>query len=110
MSRILLCLTIIGGAIVNRSFAQQPGEPSSEKAAIRTADEAYVLAFNKHDAKALSDAWSPDAVYLNRTTGDEVTGRAAIAEEFTAVFKDQPEVKLGTQRGVDPLRLAECGG
>ena len=51
-------------------------------------------AFNKHDAKALADAWSPDAVYLNRTTGDEVTGRAAIAEEFTAVFKDQPEVKL----------------
>ena len=51
-------------------------------------------AFNKHDAKALSDAWSPDAVYLNRTTGDEVTGRAAIAEEFTAVFKDQPNVKL----------------
>ncbi len=51
-------------------------------------------AFNKHDAKALADAWSPEAVYLNRVTGDEVTGRAAIAEEFTAVFKDQPEVKL----------------
>ena len=51
-------------------------------------------AFNKHDAKALADAWSPEAVYLNRVTGDEVVGRAAIAEQFTAVFKDQPEIKL----------------
>ena len=94
MNRILLCLIVLGGAIANWSFAAQPGESSGNEAAIRKADEAYVQAFNKHDAKALSDAWSPDAVYLNRTTGDEVTGRAAIAEEFTAVFKDQPEVKL----------------
>ena len=39
-------------------------------------------------------AWSPEAVYLNRVTGDEVTGREAIAGEFTAVFKNEPEVKL----------------
>ncbi len=94
MNRILLSLIVLGGATVNWSFAGQPGKPSGDEAAIRKADEAYVQAFNKHDAKALSDAWSPDAVYLNRTTGDEVTGRAAIAEEFTAVFKNQPEVKL----------------
>ena len=76
-----------GGAIVNWSFAGQPGEPSADEAAIRKADEAYVKAFNKHDAKALADAWSPEAVYLNRVTGDEVIGRAAIAEQFTAFFK-----------------------
>ena len=75
-------------------FRRAAREPSADEAAIRKADEAYVQAFNKHDAKALADAWSPEAVYLNRVTGDEVTGRAAIAEEFTAVFKDQPEVKL----------------
>ncbi len=94
MNRILLCLVIFGGAVVNASVAGQPRDPAADEAAIRKADEVYVKAFNKHDAKALADAWSPDAVYLNRTTGDEVTGRAAIAEEFTAVFKDQPEVKL----------------
>ncbi len=94
MNRIVLCLIVLGGAVVNWSFAGQPGKPSGDEAAIRKADEAYVKAFNKHDAKALADLWSPDAVYLNRTTGDEVTGRAAIAEEFTAVFKGQPEVKL----------------
>jgi uncharacterized protein (TIGR02246 family) len=94
MNRILLCLVILGGAVVNRSFAGQPRDPAADEAAIRKADAAYVEAFNKHDVKALADAWSPEAVYLNRVSGDEVVGRAAIAEEFTAVFKDQPEVKL----------------
>ncbi len=94
MNRILLGLVILGGAVVNWSFAREPRDPAADEAAIRKADEAYVQTFNKHDAKALAEAWSPDAVYLNHTTGDEVTGRAAIAEEFTAVFKNQPEVKL----------------
>ena len=94
MKRVLLCLLVLGGGVVNWSFAGQPGEPSADEAAIRKADEAYVKAFNKHDAKALADAWSPEAVYLNRVTGAEVVGRAAIAEQFTAFFKDQPEVKL----------------
>ena len=54
----------------------------------------YVETFNKHDAKALADHWSPDAVYLNRTTGEEVVGRAAIAEQFAALLKEQPELKI----------------
>jgi uncharacterized protein (TIGR02246 family) len=94
MNRVLLCLLVLGGAIVNGSFAGQPGEPSADEAAIRKADAAYVQAFNKHDAKALADAWSPEAVYLNRVTGGEVVGRSAIAEQFTALFKARPEVKL----------------
>ena len=94
MNRVLLCVLVLGGAIVNWSFAGQPAEPSADEAAIRKADQAYVQAFNKHDAKALADAWSPEAVYLNRVTGAEVVGRAAIAEQFTAIFKDQPEIKL----------------
>jgi uncharacterized protein (TIGR02246 family) len=52
-----------------------------------------VEAFNKHDAKALADHWSPEAVYTNRSTGEEVVGRAAIGEQFTALFKEQPAIK-----------------
>jgi uncharacterized protein (TIGR02246 family) len=94
MKRIVLCLLVFGQTVVNWSYAQKPGEPSADEAAIRKADEAYLEAFNKHDAKALAGSWSPDAVYLNRITGEEVVGRTAIAEQFTAFFKDQPEVKL----------------
>jgi uncharacterized protein (TIGR02246 family) len=94
MKRPLLCLLVLGGAAVNWSYAQKPGEPSKDETAIRKADQVYVQAFNKHDAKALADAWSPEAVYLNRISGAAVVGRAAIAEQFAAFFKDQPEVKL----------------
>ena len=58
-------------------------DQSADEAAIRKAAASYAEAFNKHDAKALADLWSPDAVYLNRTTGEEVVGRDAIAEQFT---------------------------
>jgi hypothetical protein len=33
-------------------------------------------------------------VYRNRSTGEEVVGRAAIADQFTALFKEQPDAKL----------------
>jgi uncharacterized protein (TIGR02246 family) len=93
MNRCVLYLPALW-AIAGGAFAAQPGDTSPEAAAIRKADEAYVKAYNNHDAKALADAWSPEAVYLNRTTGAEVVGRAAIAEQFTALFKDQSEAKL----------------
>src|SRR4029434_279527 len=75
-------------------LAQQPSNQSTDEAAIRKTGASYVEACNKHDAQALADLWSPDAVYTNRTTGEEVVGRAAIAEQFTAQFKEQPGLKL----------------
>jgi uncharacterized protein (TIGR02246 family) len=42
----------------------------------------------------LADHWSPDAVYLNRTSGEEVVGRTAIAEQFKTLFEEQPDLKL----------------
>ncbi len=75
-------------------MAQQPSDQSADEAAIREAAASYVEAFNKHDAQAVADHWSPDAVYLNRSTGEEVVGREAIVEQFAALFEEQPELKL----------------
>lgn len=97
MNRILLCGVVLAGTMVNWSFAGQPRDSAADEAAIRKADQLYVQAFNQHDAKALAGAWSPEAVYLNRVTGEEVVGREAIAEQFTALFKAQPEIKLDLQ-------------
>ena len=76
------------------AWGQQPGEPSTAEAEIRKAAASYAAAFNSHDAKALADHWSPDAVYHNRSTGEEVVGREAIAEQFAALFKERPELKM----------------
>ena len=94
MKQFLLSLLILSGFLVNGSFGQQSSETSPDEAAIRKVVAGYVQAFNKHDAEALANYWSPEAVYLNRMTGEEVVGRAAIAQQFTALFKAQPEVKL----------------
>jgi uncharacterized protein (TIGR02246 family) len=93
MKRILLA-----GAMFAWSAAAVIGAEDSpqaaDEAAIRQAATSYVEAFNKHDAQAVADQWSPDAVYLNRSTGEEVVGRAAIVNQFAALFEEQPEVKL----------------
>jgi len=94
MRRLLLLLTILGVTGTSNSWAQLPSKQADDEAAIRKMVESYVAAFNKHDSTALADHWSPDAVYRNRTTGTEVVGRAAIAEQFAAQLKNQPELKL----------------
>lgn len=94
MRRLSLLLMILGIAGTTGLYGQQPSDQSADEAAIHAMVASYVQAFNKHDAKALADHWSPDAVYLNRTTGEEVVGRSAIAEQFTALLKEQPEIQL----------------
>jgi uncharacterized protein (TIGR02246 family) len=84
-----LCVIAMGSML-----GQQPGDQTADEATIRKSAASYADAFNKRDAQALSDHWLPDAVYTNRTTGEVVVGRAAISEQFTALFKDQPAAKL----------------
>src|SRR5262249_55764650 len=94
MRPVCLLLTILAVINASRSHAQQSNNQSPDEAAIRKMVASYVQAFNKHDAKALADHWSPDAVYLNRTTGEEVVGRTAITAQFAALFKEQPQLEL----------------
>lgn len=54
--------------------------------AIRPRVEAYVAAYNQHDAQALADLWADNAVYLNRDTGEPIEGRDAIREMFAGMF------------------------
>ena len=112
MRRALLCL-LCSTACLSQSWGQQPAGQSADEAAIRKAAASYVEAFNKHDAQALADHWSPDAVYSNRSTGEEVVGRAAISEQFTTLFKDQPmlkaEVTVETVQFVSPNVAIEQG-
>jgi uncharacterized protein (TIGR02246 family) len=93
MKRFLLTGAFFAGSIAVAIGAQDSPQAADE-AAIRQAVATYVEAFNKHDAQAVGDQWSPDAVYLNRSTGEEVVGRVAIVNQFAEQFKEQPTVKL----------------
>lgn len=94
MQRFATLLAMLWTLTAGLVLAQSPSPQAADEAAIRKIVTAYVDAFNRHDAKALAEHWSPDAVYVNRTTGEQVTGRTAISEQFTALFKVQPEMKV----------------
>jgi len=67
---------------------------SADEATIRKNIQAAVEAFNRQDAKALADFWSPEAVYTSRTSGAQVVGREAIAKEYEALFEASKNRKL----------------
>ena len=95
MRRVSLLLMILGVTGTSRLCGQQPSDQSANEAAIRKMVASYVAGVQSSTTpRSLADHWSPDAVYLNRTTGEEVVGRAAIAEQFAALLKEQPELKL----------------
>ena len=56
--------------------------------------ESYVAAFNQGDAKALAAMWSPEAVYTNPLSGEQVVGREAIEKQFAAIFAEAKGGKL----------------
>src|SRR6476660_4867718 len=94
MRRVSLLLMILGVTWTSRVLGEPPRDQSADEAAIRKMVDSYVQAFNRHDAESLADHWSPDAVYLNRTTGEEVVGRSAIADQFKALLKERPKLKV----------------
>jgi uncharacterized protein (TIGR02246 family) len=93
MNRILLAGAMLAWSVAAAIGADESSQTPDE-AAIRQMAASYAEAFNRHDFHAVADHWSPDAVYLNRSTGEEIVGRDAIANQFEALFKEQPELKL----------------
>ena len=66
----------------------------ADEAAIRKNDEAYVAAYNRHDAKAIAAMWSPEAVYMDPDTGEAAVGREAIEKVFAGTLAELKDAKL----------------
>ena len=86
---LALCVAVLAGIQVATAADQ-----AADKAAITASVKSYTAAFNAHDAGALAAHWSPDAVYVNPLTGDQVTGREAITKEFAAILAEMKDTKL----------------
>lgn len=84
---IVCCLSWLAS---NASRADQ----AADEAAIRTNAEAYVVAYNNHDAHALAAMWSPEAVYMHPSTGEAAVGRNEIEKAFTDVLAELGNAKL----------------
>lgn len=93
MKRLLLTATLMSWGLA-MAIGAEADRQAADKAAIRKAVEAYVAAFNRADAKALTALWSPEAVYTNPLSGEQVVGREAIERQFAAIFAEAKGAKL----------------
>jgi uncharacterized protein (TIGR02246 family) len=69
-------------------------DQAEDESIIRANAEAYAAAYNKHNAKAVAAMWSPDAVYMDPSTGDVAIGREEIEKVFADVLAGLGEAKL----------------
>ena len=93
MKRVMLTVAMMAWGLASAVGAEADRQAADE-AAIRKAVESYVAAFNQGDAKALAAMWSPEAVYTNPLSGEQVVGRAEIEKQFAAIFADAKGAKL----------------
>jgi len=88
-------------------------DQAADKVAIERSVESYVTAFNAHDSKALAAHWSPEAVYTNPSTGNQVVGHEAIEKEFDSLLTerkgDKLEVDIESIEFVSPNVAVENG-
>ncbi len=96
MKRVMLTAALLAWGFASATAADTDRQTSDE-AAIRQAVESYVAAFNQGDAKALAAMWSPEAVYTNPLSGEQVVGREAIEQQFASIFTEATGAKLEAQ-------------
>jgi uncharacterized protein (TIGR02246 family) len=94
---VLWLVTVSGWAIAQEATkeAKQADPPAStvdsnveddDSAEIVAAIESYIAAFNSRDVQKLVALWSPEGVYISRTSGERIIGHEGLTEEFTQVF------------------------
>lgn len=93
MNRMVLAIVLLASSMTTARGADAISQ-DAEEAAIRKAVETYVASFNRADAKALAALWSPDAVYTNPLSGEQVVGREAIEKQFAGIFSSSQDAKL----------------
>ncbi len=108
---ILMTACLVSDGLM--AAAQQQNTQSEDEAAIRRSIASYIEAFNNRDAQSLAVHWAPNGVYLDRTTGEKLTGREAILKRFSEVFAEKTsptlEVTVDSIRQITPKVAIEEG-
>jgi uncharacterized protein (TIGR02246 family) len=109
MSRTSACAysaIIIALAVADAIGQERLGAPATDQAndlrAIRDTAQAYVAAFNKHDAKAIASLWAENGDCID-DTGKRFQGRVEIEMVYAEFFQKHPGSKINVI--VDSLRL-----
>ncbi len=93
MSKCLLFVGLVAVLLVG-TLSGQESKPDPRTESVKMAVVNYAKAFNKKDLEAVSKAWSEDCTYQDKTTGDVIEGRKAMAADLEKGFKAQPKSQL----------------
>ena len=122
---LALSIWAIGNSALAQSQTAPPRDGSARQAktssdaatdtarsAIRAAADAYVAAYNQHDAKAIGDLFTHDAQIVDQR-GHTIQGRDAIARLFATAFAEFPQAECSVEikdiRLLSPSLAAENG-
>ncbi len=79
-------------ARAQKTSEKKPAD-NSDEAAIRAAEQAFVQAFNRGDARAVAALWTPHGS-LADDQGRRFEGRKAIEDEYAKFFREHPGAKI----------------
>lgn len=90
---------LLGGFGLSTNGQDATVEKSDETAEVQKAIQSYVSAFNSRDVEKLASHWSPEGVYTSRNSGEQVVGREAMVQGFTATFEGEnlPTLAVATE-------------
>jgi uncharacterized protein (TIGR02246 family) len=82
-----MLLAACGSCLAKQSHPvnQPTGDAATARRAIAAANQSFIAALKKSDAKAITDAFEPDAILL-ATGSDMLQGRDLIAAYFASLF------------------------
>ena len=92
LTALLLLLTARAG--VAQEASDDAAETSDAKHAAQATIEGYVEAFNAGNAEGMAAAWTENGVFTNKSTGEQISGREALAAEFKALIESNEDRKL----------------
>ena len=98
LALISVCLTTAAQETHQKAKPAPPTTPTAKaKQEIEAAIQSYMAAFNERDVEKLVGHWSPDGVYISRTSGERSVGREAMSVEFKKMFAGDNVPKLASK-------------
>ena len=92
--RLIIKLLLLAMApAIGSGFTVRASETNPQDEAVTKTAEAFVEAFNKGDARAVSEFWTPDGDYVDEDAR-VLKGRKAIEGSFADLFSKNKDLKL----------------
>ena len=93
LAPLAIALTFALSIGLETSAAENRSAAPSGEAAIRASANAFIQAFNRADAKAVAELWTPAGTIASDGT-EPLRGRPAIQKESAAIFQQHPGARM----------------